>query len=186
MRGPDDRDFPIRLGIHADGHRAAEAAKVEPGKLLGDKGLREIRRERLFQGLKMALRVDYDQIAPTYEARYTFGLYDGVLEALRALVLLKKPDSVLEVGCGTGYWLAALRTVSPRIYGVDYSLEMLRKAGDRDPTIRLVRATAEVIPFHSGTFDLIFCINAIHHFERIEQFIAEARRLLRPSGILWQ
>jgi ubiquinone/menaquinone biosynthesis C-methylase UbiE len=70
------------------------------------------------------------------------------------------------------YWLAPLRTVSPRIYGLDYSLDMLRKASDRDPTIRLVRATAEVIPFHSGTFDLTFCINAIHHFERIEQFIA--------------
>jgi len=122
--GPDDRDFPIPLGIHADGHRAPGAAKVEPGKLLGDKGLREIRCERLFQGVKMALRVDHDQIAPTYDARYTSGLYDGVLEALRALVLLKKPDSVLEVGCGTGYWLAALRTVSPRIYGLDYSLEM--------------------------------------------------------------
>jgi single stranded DNA-binding protein len=35
---------------------------------------------------KMALRVDYDQIATTYDTRYTFGLYDGVLEALRDLV----------------------------------------------------------------------------------------------------
>ncbi len=33
----------------------------------------------------MALRVDYDQIATTYDDRYTFGLYDGVLEALRDL-----------------------------------------------------------------------------------------------------
>jgi hypothetical protein len=34
----------------------------------------------------MALRVDYDQIATTYDTRYTFGLYDGVLKALRDLV----------------------------------------------------------------------------------------------------
>ena len=31
------------------------------------------------------MRVDYDEIATTYDARYAFGLYDGVLEALRAL-----------------------------------------------------------------------------------------------------
>jgi hypothetical protein len=34
----------------------------------------------------MAARVNYDQIAATYDARYAFGLYDGVLAALRALV----------------------------------------------------------------------------------------------------
>jgi ubiquinone/menaquinone biosynthesis C-methylase UbiE len=132
----------------------------------------------------MALRVDYDQIATTYDNRYTFGLYDGVLEALRALFPAKKPESVLEVGCGTGYWLAALDMVCPRIYGLDYSLEMLHRARDRNATASLVRGTADRRPFHSGTFDLIFCVNAIHHFERIEQFIAEARRLLRASGIL--
>jgi len=54
-------------------------------------------------------------------------LYDRVLEALRALVLSKKPERVLEVGCGTGYWLAVLRTMSPCVYGLDYSLEMLHQ-----------------------------------------------------------
>jgi len=132
----------------------------------------------------MAQRVDYDQIATTYDARYASGLYEGVLEALRALVLANKPRSVLEVGCGTGYWLTALRTLAPRIYGLDYSLAMLRKARDTDSTKSLVRATAEALPFRSGTLDLIFCVNAIHHFGRIDQFIVEARRLLRPGGYL--
>jgi hypothetical protein len=56
--------------------------------LLAEAGWREIRRDVYSKGVKkkMALRVDYDQIATTYDTRYTFGLYDGVLETLRDLV----------------------------------------------------------------------------------------------------
>ncbi|MBV8454326.1 MAG: class I SAM-dependent methyltransferase [Deltaproteobacteria bacterium] len=116
----------------------------------------------------MAARINYDQIAATYDSRFAFGLYDGVLQALRALIAAQKPEAVLEVGCGTGYWLAALSPEVPRIIGLDYSLEMLGKARDRKCAGRLVRADAQVLPFRYATFDLIFCVNAIHHFERIE------------------
>src|SRR5437660_25768 len=33
-------------------------------------------------------------------------------------------------------------------------------------------------------FDLIFCVNAFHHFPQPRVFICEARRLLRPGGAL--
>ena len=134
--------------------------------------------------VKMATRVNYDQIAATYDSRFAFGLYDGVLKTLRALVIEKRPKAVLEVGCGTGYWLAALRPEAPRIFGLDYSSEMLRTAHDRQRMDKLVRATAESLPFRRSTFHLIFCVNAIHHFDQIDEFITEARRLLRPGGIL--
>jgi ubiquinone/menaquinone biosynthesis C-methylase UbiE len=132
----------------------------------------------------MAARINYDQIAATYDSRFALGLYDGVLQALRALISAKKPEAVLEVGCGTGYWLAALRPEVRGIIGLDYSLEMLRKAGARQCTGRLVHGDALVLPFRDVTFDLILCVNAIHHFGQIYQFIAEVRRLLRPGGIL--
>jgi SAM-dependent methyltransferase len=61
---------------------------------------------------------------------------------------------------------------------------MLRKAYERDSGNELVRATAEILPFRDASFDLIFCINAIHHFERFDRFIAEARRSLRRDGTL--
>jgi ubiquinone/menaquinone biosynthesis C-methylase UbiE len=131
----------------------------------------------------MAL-LNYDEIAATFDARYTLGLYDGVLAALRQLVTTKEPEFALEVGCGTGYWLAALRDQLPHLFGLDYSLQMLCKACERDFRGKVVRATAEILPFPDATFDLIFCINAIHHFERIGNVIAEARRILRPGGIL--
>jgi len=113
-----------------------------------------------------------------------FKFLDGVLAALRALLTGKNPEYTLEAGCGTGYWLSTLRELIPHLYGLDYSLEMLRKARERDSRSALVRATAEVLPFRDATFDLIFCVNAIHHFGRIDRFIGEARRLLRLGGTL--
>jgi SAM-dependent methyltransferase len=132
----------------------------------------------------MAQRVNYDEIASTYDARYAGGLYREVLQAIRALVQKKQPQSALEVGCGTGYWLSTLRDLLPRAYGLDYSLEMLRKAANRDSRGSLVRGSATALPFRSAAFDLIFCVNAVHHFERLEVFVTEARRLLKPGGTL--
>ena len=128
--------------------------------------------------------VNYEQIAPTYDARFAAGLYNGVRDALLTLVRANQSESALEVGCSTGYWLSALRDTMPHPYGLDYSLEMLRKARDQNSTAKLVRANAEFLPFRTGTFDLIFCVNAAHHFERLDSFIAEARRVLRPGGTL--
>ena len=132
----------------------------------------------------MASRVNYDEIAPTFDARYALGAYDGVLQALRVLLEAKRPERVLEAGCGTGHWLSKLSDLAPRMYGLDYSREMLRMARGRNPSGGLIRAIAETLPFRARCFDLIFCVNAIHHFERIAEFIAEARRLLRRDGIL--
>src|SRR2546429_3600837 len=121
----------------------------------------------------MAVHVNYDAIASNYDARYTLGLYDGVREVLRTLVLAKKPARVLEVGCGTGYWLSALLDLTANLYGLDYSLAMLKKAGERDSRGRVVRGRAETLPFQDATFDFMFCVNALHHFERFDSFIAE-------------
>jgi SAM-dependent methyltransferase len=47
-----------------------------------------------------------------------------------------------------------------------------------------VEGTAGALPLRSQSFDLVFCVNAIHHFERPADFMREARRLIRPGGAL--
>jgi ubiquinone/menaquinone biosynthesis C-methylase UbiE len=132
----------------------------------------------------MAARVNYDEIAGTFDARYTAGLYDGVLAALVDLVTAKQPSRALEVGCGTGHWLSALGESVEYLCGIDCSLEMLRYASAKCLDAGLLRATAHTLPLRTGSVDLVFCVNAIHHFERFEDFIVEAKRLLRPGGTL--
>ncbi|HEV8717779.1 MAG TPA: methyltransferase domain-containing protein [Candidatus Binatia bacterium] len=131
-----------------------------------------------------AARVNYDQIASTYDQRYTVSQFAGIATALRSLVQDVDAERVLEVGCGTGRWLAELQPVTRQVYGIDLSLGMLQQARQRLQSLSLICGHASRLPFPDAGFDLIFCVNAFHHFPQPRVFISEARRLLRPGGAL--
>lgn len=128
--------------------------------------------------------VDYDKIAPTYDRRFTGDPQSDTAAALLALTQELGAERVLEVGCGTGRWLADLRPLADQLYGLDVSAGMLVRARGRDSQLHLTRGRAGSLPFPGGSFDLVYCVNAIHHFNRQQQFVFEARRLLRLGGAL--
>ena len=126
---------------------------------------------------------DYDRIADRFDTRYGLYAYEGVRETLLNF-LGPQRSATLEVGCGTGHWLAALEAAADRqlLAGVDPSAPMLDRARRAAPRAYLVRARAEDLPWRDATFDRIFCVNALHHFADRQRFFAEARRLLKPGG----
>jgi ubiquinone/menaquinone biosynthesis C-methylase UbiE len=132
----------------------------------------------------MADRVNYDQIAPTYNRRYVANKMPGVITALSGLAKQIQPKRLLDVGCGTGYWLSILQPVVPSLYGLDLSPGMLQQARSRSRRIGLAHGQATELPFAGQSFDLMICVNALHHFSSPQAFIAEARRLLRSGGAL--
>jgi SAM-dependent methyltransferase len=127
--------------------------------------------------------VDYDEIAPSYDQRYGALQYEGIASTLLSLARAGPAERILEVGCGTGHWLAQLRAVSPRVYGLDSSVGMLEQS-NRDLQDRLVCGEASPLPFAQDAFDLIFCVNAFHHFAHKQEFIPQAAQALRPGGTL--
>jgi ubiquinone/menaquinone biosynthesis C-methylase UbiE len=129
-------------------------------------------------------KVNYDRIAPSYDRRYASNGRQGVAVALQALASALAASRILEVGCGTGHWLAGLDISSPKLYGLDLSAGMLAQARQRQENLALVRSRADQIPFPDGSLDLVYCVNAIHHFQQQPNFVAEARRVLRPGGAL--
>jgi SAM-dependent methyltransferase len=131
----------------------------------------------------MACHVNYDSIAATYDRRYLENDYSGVERALTAFVGSKVTGRVLEVGCGTGHWLQLLGESGLRVAGLDASRNMLGHARARACAI-LAQGRAEHLPWANQTFERVFCINALHHFEDKVQFFSEARRVLAPGGQL--
>jgi SAM-dependent methyltransferase len=133
------------------------------------------------------LRVDYDRIAPSYNRRFAVGDTPGVAAALRSLVQAlaqgARALAILEVGCGTGRWLASLDG-GHTLCGLDLSAGMLLEARQRAVALYLVRARAGRLPLPNASFDLVYCVNAVHHFDDRPAFVAEARRLLRAGGAL--
>jgi ubiquinone/menaquinone biosynthesis C-methylase UbiE len=129
-------------------------------------------------------RMNYDEVAPHFERRYEETQYPGTEAALQEHIADLPGLSVLEVGCGTGYWLSILLERGLRVEGLDSSRGMLERASQRAGDARLVLGSAEALPYPVGTFDRICCINAFHHFGDKQRFLTEAARVLRPGGRL--
>ena len=132
----------------------------------------------------MQTKLNYDQIASDYNQRYPDSQTWDRGQALLKLASQLKAKTILEVGSGTGFWLNLLHQVTPRLYGLDFSAGMISQARKQPAPIKLTRGTATQLPYQSGTFDLLYCVDAIHHFGDHRSFIAEAFRVLKRGGAL--
>jgi ubiquinone/menaquinone biosynthesis C-methylase UbiE len=115
-----------------------------------------------------------------------YHLYRPVYHPILARELLKyfehRIPTVLDVGCGTGHSTKALGEISDLIIGCDMSEEMLREAR-KDSEIPFIQSPAEELPFGPSEFDYLNVSMAYHWFDQ-SRFLNEARRVLKPDGIL--
>lgn len=92
---------------------------------------------------------------------------------------------VLDIACGTGWgWIDF---GCPRsIAGIDVSEGALQEGRRLGFIHRAAAAQMESLPFRSGAFDAVTCLEAIEHVpaRAAGEFLAECRRVLRPGGIL--
>lgn len=133
-------------------------------------------------------RVDYSRIAATYdelEIRRDVPP-DAALGEMAGRAT--RPVRVLDVGCGTGSYLAAqAQALGDRVQlsGIDPSQAMLDRARDKLPAARLAVASAEAIPHPDSAFDFVATRFAFHHFEDKPRALREMRRILAPGGLLF-
>lgn len=131
------------------------------------------------------IKVNYEHLAPGYDERYPLPAEEEARgKALLTLAMQGKARRILEVGCGTGHWLKGLAGWTADRYGLDLSEGMLRKAAANDLRIHLARGSALDLPYAENHLDLIYCVDAIHHFGDARRFIEQAYRVLRAGGRL--
>jgi SAM-dependent methyltransferase len=130
--------------------------------------LAEFTGERLIPG-----QVDVD-LLNEHKARYTFA------------VRLCRGKRVLDLGCGAGYGSAELAEMAELVTGIDIAAEAVEYASAHysAPNLLFQQASATELPFADGSFDLVVAFEVIEHLEDWRGFLAEARRVLAPSGQL--
>ena len=102
--------------------------------------------------------------------------YQSELDALGRLV--STTGYGVEIGVGSGRFAAPLGMQ----VGLDPAVEMLAYARERG--IEAVRGVAEYLPFSDGTFDTALIVTTICFVDDIPRTLAEAERVLAPSGSL--
>jgi ubiquinone/menaquinone biosynthesis C-methylase UbiE len=96
---------------------------------------------------------------------------------------------ILDVGCGYGRTLKELAHARfSRCVGLDFSAAMLARCRSEAPAASLIRNDGESLPLQSESVDavLLFAVlTCIPDSGKQKALIDEARRVLRPQGLLY-
>lgn len=93
-----------------------------------------------------------------------------------------RDQRVLDVCCGPGHLAGALAAAGATVEGVDFAPAMVAKARENHPSLAFREGDAEALPYPDGAFDHVVCAFGVMHIDRPDAAIAEAFRVLRPSG----
>ena len=119
--------------------------------------------------------------------RLTYGIWQRILARHGGWAReCEQSLSILDVGCGPGILLSCLERWYERalLVGLDVGSALLKYARCEVRSARLVQASAEILPFRSGSFDAVFALHVIEHLTSPESFPSEAKRILRANGSL--
>jgi ubiquinone/menaquinone biosynthesis C-methylase UbiE len=129
----------------------------------------------------------FDQWSSSYENSWLQrAFFDKTHKAALALAasIVHQPESVLDVGCGTGRLLRRAYRYWPeaQLIGVDPAQGMIEKAKLLTPNATFFTAMAESLPLKDNSVDLAISTTSFHHWQDQAAGIREIARVLRPGG----
>jgi ubiquinone/menaquinone biosynthesis C-methylase UbiE len=124
----------------------------------------------------------YDGIADWYDAEFQPAPLESETWDMLTRLLGNANGSLLDIGCGTGSYSAALAERGWDVTGVDVSADMLRRAKARG--VRTVQADASSLPFEDSSFDAAVSIFTSTDVDDLEAVVREVVRVLRPGAPL--
>lgn len=108
------------------------------------------------------------------------------LDALKSSIPEQEIRKILDLGCGTGRFTAALgKTFECSVIGLEPSSTMLNVAlSQNEPNVEWKQGQAESIPLENKAVDLVFMSQVFHHLTEPQEALREINRVLRAAGYL--
>ncbi len=124
----------------------------------------------------------YDQI----NSLLSFSLDENWRKRAARLILQngRKPQTILDLGVGTGKFLRRFLQLQPwqEAVGADFAGQMLRRARTALPSCRFIQTDIHDLPFETSSFDLIVSAFTLRSVKDRKHFFAEVHRVLAPKG----
>jgi SAM-dependent methyltransferase len=99
---------------------------------------------------------------------------------------LKPGMTVLELGCGTGYFTRELARTGANVVAIDISPQLLEiaKANCSAPNIQYQIQNAYSLSYPDAMFDSVVGSSVLHHLE-IQEALRNIYRVLKPAGTIY-
>ena len=135
-------------------------------------------------------RLEYfEAIAPRWESIVDPGRIRRRLSPVLEELGLGADEHILDLGCGTGILTSLLLprlSARGRVSAVDFSGAMLELAREKIPDRRVtwIASDASALPLQDASVDRAIAFSTWPHFPDPDAVIREARRVVRPGGML--
>lgn len=203
--GFNTKDFTNHLECHNCGRRFPVVCNMPDLRIFSDRYL-SLNQERqkarrlaatddrksLEEWARAYYRMTAD-VSPTRRERFVRHITHAHFRGAALLGRLPSIGSILEVGCGTGGFLAAAAHDGRNVTGVDIASRWLVVARKRlremklDCNAALIPACAEALPWPDASFDCVVADSLLEHLSDPMQCVREMLRVVRPGGTvcLW-
>ncbi|KPJ60300.1 MAG: hypothetical protein AMJ42_01505 [Deltaproteobacteria bacterium DG_8] len=95
-----------------------------------------------------------------------------------------KINSILDIGAAEGLMLGFIKKIfsQAECIGLEYSQELIDM--NQDKNIKPIQGDAQNLPFENNSFDIAVAAAIIEHLPDPKKMLEEAKRVLRPNGII--
>ncbi len=166
-----------------------ERVRLTPGNVVAQHQIDSLTGKTTERAPDQYVEKVFDNYAERFDTHLQKVLLYDIPGKLVTLLLRHMPagekKNVLDLGCGTGLIATEIAPHAQQLVGVDLSAKMLEKARARNLYQRLERS--DLLGMMQGekaaSHDLVIAADVFVYVGRLEEIVAEVKRLLTPGGM---